>query len=127
MTTPVSPAASASAAPAPRCDRVTLVRSRDELAAALAVDEGADRADRADSVGGADRVGGGDKTDRAGSVGGADRVGRADKTDRADRVNGGDRADGAAKPEALAPLVMPAVSPVQVPVPVPVESRAPSS
>ena len=82
MTTPVSPAsapASASAAPAPRCDRVTLVRSRDELAAALAVDEGADRADRADSVGGADRVGGGDKTDRAG------------------RVNGGDRADGAAK------------------------------
>ena len=100
MTTPVSPAsapASASAAPAPRCDRVTLVRSRDELAAALAVDEGADRADRADSVGGADRVGGGDKTDRAGSVGGADRVGRADKTDRADRVNGGDRADGAAK------------------------------
>ena len=68
MTTPVSPAsapASASAAPAPRCDRVTLVRSRDELAAALAVDEGADRADRADSVGGADRVGGGDKTDRA--------------------------------------------------------------
>jgi len=41
------------------------VRSRDELAAALAVDEGADRADRADSVGGADRVGGGDKTDRA--------------------------------------------------------------
>ena len=100
MTTPVSPAsapASASAALAPRCDRVTLVRSRDELAAALAVDEGADRADRADSVGGADRVGGGDKTDRAGSVGGADRVGRADKTDRADRVNGGDRADGAAK------------------------------
>lgn len=82
MTTPVSPAsapASVSAAPAPRCDRVTLVRSRDELAAALAVDEGADRADRADSVGGADRVGGGDKTDRA------------------DRVNGGDRADGAAK------------------------------
>ena len=89
MTTPVSPAsapASASAAPAPRCDRVTLVRSRDELAAALAVDEGADRADRADSVGGADRVGGGDKTDRAGSVGGADRVGGGDKTDRADRA-----------------------------------------
>ena len=73
MTTPVSPAsapASASAAPAPRCDRVTLVRSRDELAAALAVDEGA---------------------------GGVNSVGRADKTDRADRVNGGDRADGAAK------------------------------
>lgn len=73
MTTPVSPAAasaSASAALAPRCDRVTLVRSRDELAAALAVDEGA---------------------------GGVNSVGRADKTDRADRVNGGDRADGAAK------------------------------
>ena len=68
MTTPVSPAsapASAAAAPAPRCDRVTLERSRDELAAALDVDEGANRADRADSVGGADRVGGGDKTDRA--------------------------------------------------------------
>lgn len=82
MTTPVSLAsapASASAALAPRCDRVTLVRSRDELAAALAVDEGADRADRADSVGG------------------ADRVGRADKTDRADRVNGGDKTDRAGR------------------------------
>ena len=74
------------------------MRSRDELAAALAVDEGADRADRADSVGGADRVGGGDKTDRA---------------------------DRAAKAGSAGALVMPAVSPV--PVPVQVASRAPSS
>ena len=75
MTTPVSPAASASAAPAPRCDRVTLVRSRDELAAALAIDEGTDRADGADSVGRGDKTDRADGAARAGSAGAARHAG----------------------------------------------------
>jgi len=50
---------------------VTLARSRDELAAALAVDDGADRADGADSVGRADRAGSAGAARHAGGFAGA--------------------------------------------------------
>ena len=50
MTLPVPSASHASVASAPGHGRVTLARSRDELAAALAID------DRADSTGGVPRA-----------------------------------------------------------------------
>ena len=54
MTLPSSSSASGFSAAGP--DRVTLARSRDELAAALAADDRADRVDRADRAGSASRA-----------------------------------------------------------------------